>query len=347
MTACAAPPKESWTDRTRDIGAEWNRDRLEEHLGRLRARGMHLPLQEGGGGFQAAGKPRTHYDRYLLDEAFDLYVLWTDERRESVRSTEVLGLPDFRARIDPDLFDAVLLLHRCPDPRQLWDFDAVRLIRTVNALLRLGERARPALQAYVDLCRSTRWEDQLRYGLSEFRILPVLQLLYERPGGMPAFALGDPGLAPPGPDTWPLFPLALEGDNPFIVVSGYDLPESGVSVNSHLQAGGTRRTVPLAPSINPVEAVERLTFSTRWDALLNASTPAHPKHTRESAKRLLWLVRREALHAIDAVYAPAPEGEPDDCCKDPSEVYWRRIVEEVRTLGIHWDATRQDFVRSR
>ena len=103
------------------------------------------------------------------------------------------------------------------------------------------------------------------------------------------------------------------------------------------------RTTPLAPLADPVEAVEQLTWSPRWVALLNAADQNHPKPSREAAQRLLWLVRREALHAIESLYTAPEREDPDDCCKDPSEVWWRRVVDEVRTLGIRWDASRQSL----
>src|SRR6185295_3498183 len=139
----------------------------------------------------------------------------------------------------------------------------------------------------------------------------------------------------------------LEKDNPFIVVTGYFSTGPGSNAMEHLEAGDVVRPAPLAPSVDPVQAVEELTFSPRWEALINATDDHHPKQTREGAQSLLWLVRREALHAIDHLYTPPPPEDPADCCKDPSEVAWRRIVDEVRALGIRWDASRQDFVRSR
>ncbi len=352
VAGCAAPPAdpgETWKSRIRDLRLDWNRVQLEEFLQKVRAKGLHLPHQDGGGGYQIARAPMVYFDRYPLDDAFDLLVVWKDETYDGLQTAVVVGLHELRQRIPPEFFDAVMRIHRCPSAREVWDFDAVRILRTVNFLQRLGDGARMALKAYYDLCRSSTADEQRRYGLNEFRILPLVQLLYERRSGMPPFPLGDGGLAAPGSTTWPLFPMALVKDHPFIVVTSYSYAFAGAApdAENHLYAGDSLRKGSLAPSTDPIDAVEELTWSPRWEALLNATDQHHPKPSREAAQRLLWLVRREALHAIDHLYTPPEREDPVDCCKDPSEVWWRRVVDDVRALGIRWDGERQDFVRSR
>jgi hypothetical protein len=339
--------RESWKRLARNISLDWNRVQLESFVQEIRRPRLRLPFQDGGGAFQVGRQPTVHFDRYPLDESFDLEVVWVGENRNGLKSAEVLGILDFRSRINPELFHAVELLHRCPSALKMWDFDAVRVIRTVNALQKLGGRSRSALKAYCDLCRASSVEEQLRYGLDEFRILPVVQLLYEGRNGMPNFRIGDGGLAVPGPDSWPLFPLALERDNPFFVVTGYSSAGAPASASEHLSLGDSLRSAPLSPAVDPIQAVEELTASPRWQALLNAADPDHPRTTRAGAEQLLWLVRREALHALEPIYTPPEEEPPAGCCKDPSEVQWRRIVDEVRALGIRWDPGLQDFIRSR
>jgi hypothetical protein len=103
----------------------------------------------------------------------------------------------------------------------------------------------------------------------------------------------------------------------------------------------------LTPTLDPVEAVEKLTASPRWEALLAASDRFTPAPSRKQAAQLKLLMREQALQALAPVYTPPPDEPPQDCCKDPSEVRWARIVEEVRALRLRWDPARQDFVRSR
>ena len=146
----------------------------------------------------------------------------------------------------------------------------------------------------------------------------------------------------PDATLWPHFPFTLEQGLPFLVNSF-----SGGPLDLEKPAFADRRVEPLAPAIDPVEAVELLTASPRWEALLTASDRLHAAPTRKEATQLKYLVRVQALQALAPVYTPPPDEPPQDCCKDPQEARWARIVEEVRALRLRWDPTRQDFVRSR
>jgi hypothetical protein len=96
-----------------------------------------------------------------------------------------------------------------------------------------------------------------------------------------------------------------------------------------------------------VELLETLVSSQRWESLLSAESIGIMKQDAGGAKRLRLLVRSQALEALAPVYRPPQDFYPKNCCEDPSEAEWRRVVEEVRALGIHWNAQLQEFVRSR
>jgi hypothetical protein len=143
---------------------------------------------------------------------------------------------------------------------------------------------------------------------------------------------------------WPLFPFTLEQGLPFLV-NGLSTPP--INPSRPAVASAALRDGALAPTLDPVAAVEELTASPRWEALLNASDRFNPPTTRKQATQLKYLVRVQALQALAPVYTPPPDEPPQDCCKDPQEVRWVRIVEEVRALRLRWDPRRQDFIPSR
>ena len=216
-------------------------------------------------------------------------------------------------------------------------------MRAVNAILALGEKATSALQAYEDLQRYLSRDESPKYGAEPARILPVAWFVFARPPLKRTSITQVPEVLPmPDATLWPLFPFTLEQGLPFLMNSF-----RGGPLDLEKPALADRRAEPLAPAIDPVEAVEQLTASPRWEALLTASDRFHPAPTRKEATQLKYLVRVQALQALAPVYAPPPDEPPRDCCKDPSEVRWARIVEEVRALRLRWDPARQDFVPSR
>jgi hypothetical protein len=222
-------------------------------------------------------------------------------------------------------------LHHSPDTTLDWDYDPVLLIRAVNALQAMGEKAGSVFKAYEGLARRIPREKRDKYGLNVSKIDPVIRLLY--------------GSADPGAKPRPLFPLLLEEDQPFLLEN---TPASLPDPARYSSGEFRMRPRPLSPGTDPVEAVERLTASPRWTALLNAADGAHPRPTAQRATQLRLLVRRQALQALAPLYTPPSSDEPlQDCCKDPEEIRWTRIVQEVRALGIRWDAERQDFIRTR
>lgn len=120
------------------------------------------------------------------------------------------------------------------------------VIEAVNALQPLGkDRALDAIEAY--LARADQESD--RHGL--FLVMRVLFEVPAEPGHHPPLRLGGSVPPPPAdPTSLPLFPIALIGDIPLMLVSGYVLggePEPLAGHLAHFRAHGTIRTQPLRP----------------------------------------------------------------------------------------------------
>jgi len=290
-----------------------------------------------GGGFSAEAVPMTYYDLYRLDETFTLYVVWNGEDvRQGIRSTEVVSFGDLRSRVDPALYEAVAAIHRSPSAQRGLDFNPVSLIRAVNVLQALGkEKVLKALRAYVRLSGELPVTDCFKYQVDEYRVLPVARLLFDGP----PFVLGAGDVAPPAGRDWPLFPIVLAQDVPFMLVSGYILGGKGQSAGEYLeQLKGPLREDPLAPRVTALEAADALTESEAWKAL-------HLGPGNEGRKK--WQVRGQALGALGAVFARRPEETSNDCCVDPTEAQWRATVERAKSAGILWSPQLQEFIIGR
>ncbi len=329
--------KTFWIERTRTIRSGWGRIELVGFLEELRTPPAHTPGTLNGGGFSVDGGPITFFDLYSLDEEWMLYVVWNDQDvLKGIRSTEVVGLPDLRSRIDPDLYDAVAAIHRSPSGQSGLGFSPIRLLRAVNALQALGrEKALKALRAYERLSRSVSSEETQKYFIDEYRILPIAQILFD---GAPPYPLGGGDVAAPGP-SWPKFPLILVQELPFMIVSGYVLvgipPEAGDYL-ARIQ--GSMRSQPLSPRVTPLEAADELVKSPAWSAL--ELGPGHVGRKR-------WEVRRQALEAAGKVFTPREDETTNQCCVDPTEEQWGAMVERARASGAVWSPELQDFVLGR
>lgn len=119
------------------------------------------------------------------------------------------------------------------------------VIDAVNALQPLGkDRALDAIEAY--LARADQESD--RHGL--FLVMRVL-FAVPQAGHHPPLRLGGSVPPPPAdPTSLPLFPIALIGDIPLMLVSGYVLggePEPLAAHLEHFRKEGAIRTQPLRP----------------------------------------------------------------------------------------------------
>jgi len=330
-----------WKEKLRGIRPSWGRKELTVFLDGLRFTVPHRPDVLHGGLF-SAGERLTFFEVYSLDRHTSLYVVWKGEdSNKGIRSTEMVRFADLKDRIDPALFEAVAAIHQSPSAQQGFGFDPVLLIRAVNVLQPMGkEKAVQALRAYGKLARDLTVEERSKHVVDEYRILPLLRLLFDAPPGGPAdFGLGVPDVTPPKSGTWPLFPLSSPQDVPFMVVRGWQTTSAPRSAEEHLRPElGPMRAEPLIPRITPLEAADQLIESEGWKAL-------GLKPGDEGRKR--WQIRRQALAAVSSVFTLLREEESNDCCVDPTEVQWRAAITRAKAAGIAWSPEIQDFILGR
>jgi hypothetical protein len=205
------------------------------------------------------------------------------------------------------------------------------LIRAVNALQPLGkEKALAAIEEYLRCAGQIRGE----------RVFLVLRTLFEvpaEPGYLPG--IYDNGRAdrrgPSDPKLLPRFPIALEGEIPFLIAGrvaweglGYPTPEQEIPYFRGLAL----RSKPLHPTTRPFAAIDEFTHSPRWSFkpqrdFAGAQVALLPGELDTQAARLLGSVVRY---------------EEDPCgCSPQADVGTAGRVRrraELSKLQIRWDA---------
>jgi hypothetical protein len=309
-----------WNEQLKGIQPSWGRRELDRFIARIRK--VNPPVSiftpEGHIRFEATD---TFFFLYKLDEMWSAYVTWNLKDEEGgivISKVEVLGFPDLRNRCSPEEYDTLLLIHG--SPKYADDgFDGLSLVRTVNAVLKLGkEMGVRVLERYLDLCGGIPDNDDdvkfrlfLKYQLSTARLLPILQMLHEHPDGVRERNHEGPDLAEvprvlrevlkrSEGISWPLFPLTLEDDFPFSVVRVAGGTSSPVEkALSRFKDDRTRiRSRLYSPTQNPVDAADRLVASERWKDL-----QVSPGQNLQAKA----YVRKQAIRAIAPLLTLSPD----------------------------------------
>lgn len=219
----------------------------------------------------------------------------------------------------------------CYNPRDV--------ILAVNCLHPLGkEQALAVIDEFLRV--STGWGDEGQEG-----VFLVLRTLFDVPpdqGSHPRMYVGAPSLADPGKKLLPRFPVAIEGDIPFLLVSGYHLsgrPEQPESHLGYFREHGILRNKPLMPTNAPLEALERFLESPGW-IFTDQSDRSDDHRGRHRLGNQLLRLLDTVYRAETGVYGGMlPFG--DDEAKRRQE-----ILSEVSNLRIGWDLTNNIYTYS-
>jgi hypothetical protein len=252
----------------------------------------------------------------------------------------VVGLPDHRAQIEADLYEAVRAIER--SPTLFWEFDPVNLIRAVNTLQAMSEtRAVDALKAYNTLCES---DPRPLWPVFEAeRIFWITRLLYVPKD--PASSLRPPILGMPavrvaaGSDLNAVFPLVLQDDVPFRLNSGYTLfgvAELPLAYLEYCRSAGKFRDAPLRPSSDPIAAATKFLESGRLAGLLAEPTEFFARFKED--------IHGQALSAAGNFIGNPRQWAKKDWMIDCSEADWAQVSEKARIAGAVWSETACDFV---
>jgi len=262
------------------------------------------------------------------NESGDTVVRWHSAIPAIAGSVRMLEIPP-AAKLSPEL--------ELINSASGWPFrnpDSVDLIRAVNALQRLGKNeALNTLDRYVELTNSfDYWQDhEIVFWIMRVLFEPV-RLDDRIPRPMIAVYLVDRDSAEGA--NWPLNPMALVDDVPFMI--GHRIFSGGMPEHpsSHIQWArkhGVMRDEPLRPTVSPLLAAESILASPQSQRL--------DEYARKQAEQI---VREHAYKMVDDLLPLSPPRRFDDAV---DEAYWRAQVETSAAAQITWDAKQERFIR--
>lgn len=252
-------------------------------------------------------------------------VVWNSRSQAISSSVQMLSIP-----AAPPISRELLAINHTSQ----WPFkkpNGVALIRAVNALQPLGkERVLKVLEEYVDL---TRREG---YSFDDEIVFWIIRVLFEpiQPGDRipsPAIAVFLDDRKLPDAMKWPLNPMAVQGDVPFMLGRQIGMEGQPEQPSSHIRWAklhGVIRDQPLAPTADPLAAAEAILQSRRFKSL--------DKHSRDEATEA---IRSQALAMANGLV------QPKDGHKRLDDEQWNSRLKKAAEDRIIWDAKSEQFVK--
>lgn len=187
----------------------------------------------------------------------------------------MLDFSNLREEIGSELYPYVELVHNAPGIDGA-TFNPATLVHAVNGLRQLGQNAAlDVLRKYLTVV--TGADRRQDFDIDDQRLFLILRLLFTCEAAeqrMPPLLIGAPDFEPAADDdSWPLFPLALVDDIPFLLVRGFGAMFGGAAQSplEHLNyyaANCSFRTALLSSETSPLAAFEKLTSSEHWRRLV-------------------------------------------------------------------------------
>jgi hypothetical protein len=224
------------------------------------------------------------------------------------------------------------------------NYNPVLLLKAVNHLWALGrEGALAGLREYIRTAPTNlaqpRDPDNIDTGNVQSAVL-IIRLLFEpklEGGRIPYPRIGKMTPFPDRNDRrlWPLYPLAIQNDIPFMLAKGYGLFGAAEDPAFHLRWAedqGKLRAMPLKPPDNPLKSVDLLIAMPQTARLFDSGGGVDG-----SLRRQGWRMIATALNQkiADADFEPR-EGY------DPQED-WGNRKRLARRYAIYWDEKLQAY----
>lgn len=216
-----------------------------------------------------------------------------------------------------------------------WGYNPRSVIRAVNALQPLGKEK--ALAAVAEYLRVSPGSFDAHAIDGMFLVLRTLFEIPNPPGHMPVMLVGEPSPMEPEDRTKiPRFPIYIQDDIPFLMVSGYSLFGRAEDPRSHLnyfREHGVIRSLPLVPPPDPTASIRRA-----LDALSNNGIG--PDEAPEYD-----LLFNQALWLLDSVY----EVEEIKNVRFSDKMFGATSSERekaaaaISRLKLRWDLEKQDY----
>jgi hypothetical protein len=225
-------------------------------------------------------------------------------------------------------------------------FNPAALVRAVNHLQALGkDRAIAELRAFLKIARACQFveRDPANIDTSDRDcVFLIVRLLFEPAdpkGQRPWLRVGRMLPSPAAEDKalWPLFPLALQDDIPFIVMdfidSGWVAKDPGIHVD-WAEKHGKLRARPLRPADDPLRAAEDL-----------GAQPPAKKLLGEPKSHLGGMLRRQGYNMVKSIVKLQPGSfEFYPCPNYDADADWKELRKNAAKLSIRWDVQKQTYV---
>ncbi len=271
---------------------------------------------------------------------------------------QTVQFSDLKSEMAEGLFEPLKLIHLSPRVAG-YEFDPVPLVRVVNGLHALGnEKALHALREYRKLAGESNGSQDIEiirrsyhrawiYDIDDRRLFLIARLLFKRTDGvdqMPLLKLG--ATSPPGgPDKdWPLFPLVVGDDVPFLMINGYNLAGAAEPSTRHIdycERNCDLRKSPLLPADSPMRAAERVFASTQWKSLFSGDEDLNGRHAKS-------LLRAQAIRSVEDLLAPTSNDymslEPNCAPATENDRTWQRFLTRFEQLNIKWSVEKNKYV---
>jgi hypothetical protein len=227
------------------------------------------------------------------------------------------------------------ILDEAPSYNNGWGYNPRGVIRAVNALQPLGkEEALAAVAEYLRIAPD--WLE----GPGVNGMFLVLRTLFEipsPPGHMPVMLVGQP--SPPGPEDLtkiPRFPIYIQDDIPFLMVSGYSLFGEAEDPRKHLnyfRKHGVIRNLPLVPPPDPLASIRRALDALSNNGIGQDGAPDYDMLFNQA----LWLL--DSVYKVEEVEGARFSDKMFGATIDDRE----KAAAAISSLKLRWDVKKQDY----
>jgi hypothetical protein len=229
-------------------------------------------------------------------------------------------------------------------PSVTWrNCNPIGLVRAVNHLQSLGKsKAVSEMREFLRIARDSNGteRDPANIDTSDYQcIFLIVRLLFEPEDAsehLPPMHIGGMSPSPAKADEplWPLFPLAIQDDIPFVLIDGaalLGLPESPSVHVDWAEKHGRLREKLLRPADDPILAVDKLIALPQTQRLLDWHSPL--------------VLRRQAWRTIASLARRSP---PQDNLvsrtKEENDAEWEECKRIASKLRLRWDTKQQNYV---
>ncbi len=231
--------------------------------------------------------------------------------------------------IDAEIMHAITLIRPLTGFLGL-SFNPVILIKAVNYLHDIGfDKSLKALMTYCVLSRDGTEKNPEN-------IFLIARVLFIRKDGqkiLPRLSLGKPDIEDTDPSVIPLFPLYIQRDIPFLLISGYMIGGEGQPPGEYLNwCSRECKIMPaqLVPDNNPLVVADEFLESDLWRGL-------NPNRWH------YWMLRLQALRAVSNVYPISKQEEAELLASATADKSWRRHMQTFESLNVTWNSKNNDF----